>query len=161
MFTYFYIDSFWCLIIPEDLCISAQNTMPSPSVMLMSSNCMKRTSIPWIGDKYTKFVRYFCRNITFKFRNNMKTREFKLRKGIPGCIMILFLVVLVYTGCGKNDREEPLIPTLSVNIDISSPFTFTSAGGTSEAKTVTTNQSSWNVVSNQSWCTVLQRMILT
>lgn len=43
---------------------------------------------------------------------------------------------------------------LSVNIDTSIPFSFTSTGGTSEAKTVTTNQSSWNVVSNQTWCTV-------
>ena len=34
------------------------------------------------------------------------------------------------------------------------PVSFTSAGGTGEAITVTTNQQSWDAVSNQTWCVV-------
>ncbi|MDR2809587.1 MAG: InlB B-repeat-containing protein [Tannerellaceae bacterium] len=58
----------------------------------------------------------------------MKTREFELRKSIPGCIMTLFLVILalIYTGCSKDnevttytvifdaDGGSPVPPTQSV-----------------------------------------------
>ncbi len=67
-------------------------------------------------------------------------------------------VITVTAGTAKsvtiNVTQAGVGAQLSVNIDTSAPFTFTSTGGTSEAKTVTTNQSSWNVVSNQTWCTV-------
>jgi len=49
------------------------------------------------------------------------------------------------------ESEEALL-----SVSPNSPITFTPVGGAGETKTinVTTNQSSWNAVSNQAWCTV-------
>lgn len=54
----------------------------------------------------------------------------------------------LYAKWGTGERQ------LSVSPD--SPITFTNVGGASEVKTitVTTNQSSWNAVSSESWCTI-------
>ncbi|MDR1357230.1 MAG: BACON domain-containing protein [Tannerellaceae bacterium] len=53
-----------------------------------------------------------------------------------------------------NVTQSGVGAELSVSPD--APLTFSSTGGANEAKTitVTTNQSSWNVTSNQYWCTV-------
>ena len=55
-----------------------------------------------------------------------------------------------------NVTQSGIGAELSVNIETNTPILFTSTGGAGDVKTITvlTNQSSWSVVSNQTWCTV-------
>ena len=65
-------------------------------------------------------------------------------------------VITVTAGAAKpvtiNVTQSGVGAELSVNID--TPVSFTNAGGESKTITVSTNQSSWSVVSSQAWCTV-------
>jgi hypothetical protein len=70
----------------------------------------------------------------------------------------------MFVSCEKSDdndistEEQHVVePQLSVSPEI--PISFTKDGGASEAKTitVTTNQSSWDAQSSQTWCTVVKK----
>ena len=65
-------------------------------------------------------------------------------------------VITITAGAAKPITINVTQAGASAELSVShrTPVSFASTGGTSDVITITTNQSSWNAVSNQTWCTV-------